>query len=99
MWDIVQADRFVNGFLPRPGDSSFNKAETLKIYDGVFKVHGITREAFFKSYKFYLSRPDITKVMFDSIAAQAERKKAEVYQKPKIDKAKIDSLNKKIIRK
>ncbi|MGN6418818.1 MAG: DUF4296 domain-containing protein, partial [Pseudobacter sp.] len=56
--------------------------ETLKLYDQVFQVHKITREEFVKSYKFYLSRPDISKVMFDSIASRANRKREEQYNKP-----------------
>src|SRR5688572_18470335 len=102
MWDMLQADRFANDFIDKPGDTIDNKAEKFKVYQQVFKVHGITREEFLKSYKFYLSRPDITRTMFDSISAQAERRRAEVYsKKQKTDsvKPRIDSLRKKLIRK
>jgi hypothetical protein len=98
MWDMVQADRFVNNFLPKRGDTTYNDTAVFKVYESVFRVHNITRDEFLKSYKFYLSRPDITRVMFDSISVQAQRRRAEVYQKQKITdslklrKKTIDSL-------
>jgi hypothetical protein len=79
MWDMIQADRFSAQFLER--DTSKNvKTETFKLYEQVFKLHKITREKFVHSYKFYLSRPDINKEMFDSLAAFANRQRVEVYK-------------------
>lgn len=97
MWDMVQADRFVSEFVDKPGDTIDNRADGFKVYEQVFKLHGISREDFLNSYKFYLGRPDLTRTMFDSISAQAERRKAEVYANPKADslRAKLDSLKKK----
>ncbi len=88
MWDMIQADRYTNEFLPKVKDSLYDKNEILKVYQSVFNIHGITKDEFIKSYKFYLDHPGIAKVMFDSIANQAERKRAEIY----IPKARKDSL-------
>lgn len=97
LWDMVKADRFVNGFVIKPNDSVYRKQEVATVYAQVFKVHGITQEQFLKSYKFYLSRPDITKVLFDSIAAKSERRRAELYQPNKRDSVppRVDSLIRK----
>lgn len=93
LWDMVQADRFAVDFLPRPGDSAYNETEVLKVYQKVFNVHGITRDQFLKSYTFYLNHPDITKVLYDSISVQAERRRAEVYKSKSIaDSLRKDSL-------
>lgn len=104
LWDMLQADRFANEFLPKRGDTTYDDTAVFKVYQSVFNVHNITREEFLKSYKFYLGRPHITRVMFDSISAQAQRRRAEVYQsknkqdslklrKQRIDSLKRDSLN------
>ena len=93
LWDMVQADRFAVDFLPKPGDSAYDETKVLKVYQKVFNVHGITRDQFLKSYTFYLNHPDITKVLYDSISVQAERRREEVYKSKSItDSLKKDSL-------
>ena len=83
MWDMVQADRFSSQFLERDSVARKNiKTENLILYEKVFKVHKITREEFVHSFKFYLSRPDINKVLFDTMAARANRRRADVYTNP-----------------
>jgi len=78
MWDMIQADRFSIQFLTR--DSSKDvKTETFKLYEQVFQLHKISREEFIRSYKFYLSRPDLNKVLFDSLASLGERQRRLVY--------------------
>jgi hypothetical protein len=93
MWDMIQADRFSLQYLTRDSallkDSSRNiKTENFKLYEQVFQLHKITREEFIHSYKFYLSRPDLHKVIFDTLSVRGERRRAEVY--------KIDSTERKI---
>ena len=79
LWDMIQADRFSANFIAK--DSTKNiKIETLKLYDQVFRINKISKDDFIKSFNFYLSRPDITKVMFDSLSVKASRKKAEMFQ-------------------
>ncbi len=98
LWDMLQADRFAIDFLPKPGDTTYNEREVLKVYQKVFNVHGITRDDFLKSYAFYLNHPDITKVLYDSISVQAERRRAEAYRpKPQTDSLKKDSLRRALI--
>lgn len=103
LWDMVQADRFVNTFITNKRDSlTDKKVESAKVYERVFQLHGISREEFIKSYKFYLGRPDITKVMFDSITTRAEAKRAELHspmkKNPLINKRdsllRLDSIKK-----
>jgi hypothetical protein len=80
LWDMLQADRYVNFYIHSSKDSTLDKKKEAAIfYERVFQMHGISRDEFIQSYKFYLSRPDITKVMFDSIASRAEKRRAEVY--------------------
>lgn len=80
MWDMLQADRFVNSFILEGKDSLPEKKKEADIfYDRVFQINGISRNEFIKSYKFYLGRPDLAKIMFDSISARASSRMAEVH--------------------
>jgi hypothetical protein len=80
MWDMIQADRFSSQFLERDSVAKKNlKTETFKLYEKVFQLHKITREEFVHSFKFYLDRPDINRVLFDSLSARANRRRTEVY--------------------
>lgn len=40
----------------------------------VFEMHGVTKNQFMVSYNYYLTRPDLLKVMTDSVSAQLSRK-------------------------
>lgn len=77
LWDMIQAERFKTSFLK---DSANLKAETFKLYAEVFAVHQVTKDQFVKSYKFYMSRPDIARDMFDSLASMANRRREDMYK-------------------
>lgn len=81
LWDMIQADRFSTQFLAKDSAKLDVKKETFILYDKVFQVNKVSKDEFVKSYKYYLSRPDITKVIFDSLASRANRRKEEVYKK------------------
>lgn len=82
LWDMVQADRFASGYILTKKDPfDKKKDEAALFYERVFSLHGITREEFVKSYKYYLGRPDITKILFDSITVQAERRRDQELQR------------------
>lgn len=80
LWDILQAERFSTLFLIKDSASLNVELEKLKLYDQVFALHKVSKDDFIKSYKYYLSRPDMAKVIFDSIAAKAERKKNDRFK-------------------
>ena len=81
LWDMLQADRYVANFImAKEGDSAAKKVQAAEMYEKVFRLNKISRDEFLKSYKFYLGRPDITKVMFDSISARADRQRNEIYR-------------------
>jgi hypothetical protein len=95
LWDIIQAERFSASFLVK--DSTKNvKTETFKLYEQIFRLHKITRDEFVKSYKFYLSRPDIAKVMFDSLSTHANRSREELYRNPKADSTNLKADSAKL---
>lgn len=81
LWDMMLADRYSAQYLLKDSLKMDVKLETFKLYEQVFQVHKITREEFLKSYKYYLQRPDITKVIFDSLAARGSRQRDLMYKK------------------
>ena len=82
LWDIIQAERYSTLFLARDSAARNVQIEKFKLYGQVFDIHKVSKEDFIKSYKFYLSRPDIGKVIFDSIAVKADRQREERYKQP-----------------
>jgi len=67
MWDMIRADQWVSDQLIK--DSSKNKKEeSIKLYEQVFHIHGITKDDFKKSLDYYSSRPDLFRPIIDSLA-------------------------------
>jgi hypothetical protein len=94
LWDVIQAERFRETFIR---DSSKDlKAETFKLYAQVFEIHKVTKDEFVKSYKFYMSRPDIARDMFDSLATQANRRREEMYKPKPVDSTKVQLDSSKV---
>ena len=93
MWDMILADRYAITYFPTDTTKRKDiKTETLRLYDQVFQIHDISQEEFLKSYKFYLSRPDISKSMFESIYTRANRKRDEEMQATQREQQRKDSL-------
>ena len=66
MWDMIRADQYVSGYLVR--DSTKNKKdESVKLYEEIFHIHGITKEQFKKSLDYYSAQPDRLKPILDSL--------------------------------
>lgn len=80
MWDMMKADEWFNRKIIQDTNAIRNK-EDVKLYEKVFKVHGITRERYFESYRFYEAHPVPFKRIIDSIDAMANRQRLERYSK------------------
>ena len=95
MWDLMRADAYVADFIMK--DSTRNqKAESAILYEEIFTMHSTTKENFIKSRDFYLGRPDLLKVITDSL--RSDEKKVQQYQeykKPHIDTT-LRKLHKKL---
>ncbi len=77
LWQLMQVDEFTaSTFTPR--DSTHNlTTERISRYRQVFRLNQVSKDEFEKSYKFYMGHPDITRVLFDSINAKANRLRDE----------------------
>jgi hypothetical protein len=79
LWQLIQIDQYTNSLVVK--DSTQNKAlARMERYQKVFDLNKISEPEFKKSYKFYLSHPDIIKTVFDTITARASRSRGEVYK-------------------
>jgi hypothetical protein len=87
MKDIIIANEYSLAIIPKDSTKKDKILANQQLLDGVFKIHHITRETFEKSYRFYESRPDMNKTMFDSLSTYANRRKTELYRPLKIPKA------------
>src|SRR4051812_12206682 len=74
LWDVMLAEEYFNTSMIM--DSTRNKQEDrLKLYLKVFQLHNISREDFNASLKYYTSKPDILKIIYDSLGVKAERER------------------------
>lgn len=74
LWDILKADEWYTQTAIR--DSLHKRVnENFQIYEQVYKIHHITKEQFYLSYKFYETHPDQFKVLIDSVIAVGDRDK------------------------
>jgi len=80
LWDMMLVDQYSVNYLIK--DSSHVKHETMKLYQQVFDLHRVTKAEFDESYTFYLEHPNISAIMFDSLAAMANRQRNEVFRIP-----------------
>ena len=85
MWDLMRADAYVANFIMKDSTKD-QKKESIILYEKIFDIHSTTREAFQKSLEFYQGRPDLFKVISDSL--RSDERKAQEYQelkKPDLD--------------
>ena len=80
LWDIIQAERFSSLYLLKDSAKRNVQLEKFKLYHQVFALHKVSKDDFIKSYKYYLGRPDMAKIIVDSMAAKAERKREDSYK-------------------
>jgi hypothetical protein len=71
LYDIIRADEYADqsGLT----DSAFRRpAMRMALYDSVFHLHSIDKKDYEKSMKFYESRPDLLKVILDSLHSKTD---------------------------
>jgi hypothetical protein len=71
IWDIMQVDEFANSYISRDSLKDLNK-ERLQLYLKVFQLHKVSKDDFNASMKYYSSKPDLMKVIFDSLSSKGE---------------------------
>ena len=80
LWDIIKIDAFSQHLLA----IDTIKRDTAKIFalqDKVFSLHGITRQEYFDSYKYYNAHPEYMRIILDSITTRAQSQRNFIMQK------------------
>ena len=85
IWQLAQSDEYVNSLLSKDS-SKKSSTERMRRYSEIFDLNHVTEEEFKRSYRFYMTHPEVGKVMFDSISARASRQKDQRFA-PKPDTA------------
>ena len=72
----------------RKQDTSAFKKDTVSLkllstqaFQQVFDLYHITKEEFYKSYRYYEEHPDKNNILMDSLSAYATRQRQELYKK------------------
>jgi hypothetical protein len=82
LWDMVTADQYSAVYLVKDSARINIKTEDLRLYQQVFRLHGISRDEFRKSLRYYEDRPDLLRNLLDTVIARGTRLRAESYSKP-----------------
>ncbi len=81
--DLMKADQFVTYFVAQSDTGIDKDVESIKLYQQIFDLHGITKLQFEESLFYYQTHPDLLKVIMDSISKQVVRE--PVQTTPAID--------------
>src|SRR5580704_8215635 len=73
MWDMAQADQYAALYLTKDSAHIDRKAETMRLYEEVFRLHETTPEQFRKSYHYYLDHPELNQLLFNSVITRGVR--------------------------
>jgi hypothetical protein len=73
IWDLTRADEYVNNHLIKENSTRDRMAESVLLYEEIFRIHNTTKEQFNKSLAFYQSRPDMLKTLMDTLKSFERR--------------------------
>jgi hypothetical protein len=92
LFELAMAEGYLENYPFR--DTTVNRDSMVKVeMDKVLAIHHVSQKEFRDSYKFYKSRPEIYKVMTDTVYYRAQRSPEKMYGKrlqlkPKREKSK-----------
>ena len=68
--------------------------ENAKYFLKVFELHAVSKNDFMKSYNFYLQRPDLLKIITDSVSSTLDKRNLQLSIDTAKPKPNGDNLNK-----
>ena len=71
LWDMMRADQFLADYVLNKDTSLKKKTESIKLYQQILAINGVTKEKFEASFAFYKSHPILLKAIMDSIVNAA----------------------------
>ncbi|HEY4937108.1 MAG TPA: DUF4296 domain-containing protein, partial [Puia sp.] len=79
MREVIMAGEYSVQYISKDSLKPDKLKANQDLMEDIFRLHHTTRAAFKQSLNFYESRPDLNKIIFDSLAADANRHKQELY--------------------
>jgi len=79
LWDIIQLEAYAQ-LIVAPDSQKMNVKKNALLQQKIFSLHGVNREQYYKSYEFYNERPDMMRVILDSITNKADRNRDKIMQ-------------------
>ncbi|MBO9620682.1 MAG: DUF4296 domain-containing protein [Niabella sp.] len=73
LWDVAKGSDFVNSNIYYRYPQLNRAAVNQEVLGKIFALHGVTKEAFFKSLDYYQQQPDVYIAMLDSIRSRQTR--------------------------
>jgi hypothetical protein len=80
LFSLGEAEEFSYSFIEKKLNVEKNKSLSIEA-ERVMKVYGITQDEFRTSYNFYKGRPDLFKVLMDSVSARKQRGVDKLFDK------------------
>jgi hypothetical protein len=81
IYDMMLADRYSMQFMMNDSLKKNNmKWESMKLFNQVLAFHNVKKKDFFKSFDYYMSKPEELKVMFDSLVSRSNKMKESLYK-------------------
>ena len=77
--DVIIAGQYSEMYVAKDSTRPDKLKASQELLEEIFRIHHTTREEVKKSLSFYESRPDLNKKIFDSLQADANRHKTELY--------------------
>ena len=79
MKDIIIADEYSTQIISKDSRRNDKMKASEDLLEAVFKLHHTRGKHSGRACSFYESRPDLNKIIFDSLSAYANRRKPELY--------------------
>jgi len=70
IWDMTRADEFLTAYVINKDSAVDKKAESIRMYEQIFRIHKTSKEEFQNSLSFYQAHPAMLKIMMDSLSAK-----------------------------
>jgi hypothetical protein len=82
MTDIALAESYIENYYEKKANGPRDSAIGREV-DKVLAMHEVSQETFRQSYQFYKSRPDIFRVILDTVFAENQRYQDKLHRKIK----------------
>ncbi|MFT4153041.1 DUF4296 domain-containing protein [Parafilimonas sp.] len=79
VWELMQAGSYAT--IKKEKDTSSATQLNTAYMAQVLQMHKINKDDFFKSFDYYQTHPALNKILFDSINAYSQRRRADLYRK------------------